>query len=303
MVQFEKMNTYKESDYFIFEDRSLRLERCLIVFIVLVFLSAENVRHDRYKYRRSVLSLLYVLFFCEVTSYIFKVNEYEAIQKLIHKFGVELVYIILNCSICYNINKFLAKSSQSLSLIVYGSIGIIFVYILVLNTKYSKVARAILFAVGAILSCYTLSILYRLRSYFTSLSDLRQDIIIPVSHNALFRSEWIILILNIFMCCYCLVPNPEGVHLVNQIRVCIKILYLFKIYIVMTEWRNVGREKDDLDHSNDQFKDTSSSSKQQFQSQQFEKTKPKFDNINALQLRTQNNKTYIRVNTDDVDTV
>ena len=294
-----------ETHYSIFQDTSLRLERCLIVFILLVFLLAENISQDRHMYRKRVFLLLKILFFCEVTSYLFKLNDYTLIQKLIHKFGVELVYIILNCSICYNMNKFLANSSQSLSYIVYGSIGMILIYIIMLHTKYSQFARGTLYIIGAIVSSYTLSILYRMKEYFRSLAEVRQDIIIPIGHNALFRSEWIILLLNIFMTCICFSMNKSiiypGHHLVNEIRICIKILYLLKIYVVMTQGRNVQMD------NNDQFQRKEPQQfEQQFEPQTFDTTDhQKPNHVSSFQLTTQNNKTYMRINNspDDVDVI
>eukprot|EP01084_Bolivina_argentea_P254106 427097_1 len=250
-----------DGEYFIFNDDSLRLQRCMIVFIVLVLLSVENVQNDHYKYRKRVLSLLYVLFICEITSYILKCNRYVFSQKLIHKFGVELVYIILNCSICYNMNKFLAKSSQTLSLILYGSVGIIITYIVLQHSGYSNIARATLYAINVIVSCYTISILYRLKSYFENLSEMNSSselhvVIIPVGHIALFRLEWIVLTLNIVMCIICFHYDGikyTGYRLVNQLRVCLKLLYLIKIYVVMIEGRNISQKKQD-DGSNNKSK-------------------------------------------------
>lgn len=300
------MSAINETQYLILQDTSLRLERCLIVFILLVLLSAENISQDKYLYRKRVFLLLKVLFFCEVTSYFFKLNDYSLIQKLIHKFGVELIYIILNCSIIYNMNKFFAHSSQSLSYIVYGSIGIIVIYIILSHTKYSQFARGILYMIGVILSLYSLSILYRMKQYFKSLSEVRQDIIIPIGHNALFRTEWIILALNLFMfvICFCIDKSIKypGHHLVNQIRICIKILYLLKIYVVITQGRNIEM------NNNQQFENKEAPQFQsQFQSQTFDDQNHNSDHkhVSSFQLTTQNNKTYMRVhnNSDDVDVI
>ena len=106
----------------------------MIIFAILILISAESIANDHFKYRKAVKILIIILFIIETSSYLFRLYNKLFIERLLHRI-VELIYILLNCSICYNMNEFLGNKYSLLS-IYYTSMILIIIYIFVPLEKY-----------------------------------------------------------------------------------------------------------------------------------------------------------------------
>ena len=223
----------------IFMDRSSALTRIGITFVTLLLISAESVEKDQYQYRRRIKLLLIIILFSEISAFICQLLYKPLTQQNIRKIGVELIYMILNCSIIYHINVFLGKHPKTLSRIFYGA-GLLIICTGIL--PYDTFGR-LTYAANTIVSFYTLIILYRLKKYFNNLSksSFKLLVIIPISHIALFRLEIIIFLFNLIdylISLYYGTKSYKGWHIVHQMSTCISLMYLIKIYIVVVEWRS-----------------------------------------------------------------
>ena len=242
-----------ESDnWAIFEDRSATLIRIMMTIITLLLISAETIDKDQFNYRRRIKLFLLIICISEIISYILQLHYHFGVQRWIRKIGVELIFIILNCSVIYHMNKFLGNSPSTLSRIFYGSTIIVVFTCILPHSKYGRLT----YAANCIVSSYSLMVLHRLKSYFydLSISSFKLFTVIPVAHIALFRLEIVIFILNFIVYSvsfyYGDIPYP-GWHVIHQFSAFICLMYLVKIYIVVVEWRghNSVNKTDDTQYA------------------------------------------------------
>ena len=242
-----------ESEHFaIFEDRSATLILIILTIITLSLISAETIDADQLNYRKRIKLFLWIICISEIMTYILQLNYYFETQRWIRKIGVELIFIILNCSVVYHMNKFLGNSPSTLSRIFYGTTIIVISTGILPHSKYGRLT----YAANCIVSGYSLIILYRLKSYFhhLSLSSFKVMVAIPVSHIALLRLEIIIFSLNAIVYSVSVYYGDEsypGWHIIHQFSACIFLMYLIKIYIVVIEWRGHNSVDNALDAKKD----------------------------------------------------
>eukprot|EP00483_Globobulimina_turgida_P010538 UN10559 len=228
----------------IFADRSAALIRIVMTLVAVLLISAESTEKDQFKYRRAVKYCLTPLLFSEIMAFGLQLNDYSKPQIIIRKIGVELVYILLNCSVVYHMNKFLGNPPSTLTRVFYGAAVLILVTgILNVMGMYNKYGK-LTYAANAIVSFYTLGVLCRLKSYFENLgqSAFQLMVTIPVTHIALLRLEIVIFLLNVIdysVSLYYGSAPYEGWHVVHQLSACICLMYLMKMYIIIVEWRGI----------------------------------------------------------------
>ena len=111
------LNNYATS---LLQDRSASLIRIFMTFITVLLIRAESIDKDQHKYRRTVKYCLYVVSLSEIFAYGLQLYGLPLWQQVVRKLGVELVYMVLNCSVVYHMNGFLGYNLTTLNRIFYG---------------------------------------------------------------------------------------------------------------------------------------------------------------------------------------
>ena len=220
---------------------NFRILLIILTITILCLISAESINKDKSSYRKIIYLLLFEVLFAEIIGHMIFIYEPEPkwIQALVHKLGVQLIFMIINCSFCYAMSDSLKRQknvdfSTASKVIWYGSIIIVISCVILWDKRFGRPT----FAANALISFYTLYLIKQMKY------ELNKPL--PIMSNALNKMEYILFILNLFtyfMSFYNGYEDFDGWYIFNQLRLTVYVLYLIKIYVIIIGWRSISNKR------------------------------------------------------------
>ena len=168
---------------------------------------------------------------------------------VIYKLFVELIFITFNCSVCYAMAIYLKLNKSILLKIWYSSIGLTLMYLVfhtVLRYKFGRFN----YLMFAVISAYSLKLLYQIRQKDLKLFDNKQ----PTFIQRLIYLEWYIFIFATLI--YPISLYRERLYesqvtfsfdlityIMHQFRLTISCSFLIKMYIFIIQWGSRSNSK------------------------------------------------------------
>ena len=237
------MLTLEHTDIF---QPNFRILLIIMTIAVIALISAESVHTDMFAYRKVIYYLLFIILISEIVGHIVYIFEDEPKwrQAFIHKIGVQLMFMIQNCLLCYAMSGLLKRKknvdfSTASNVILYASIFIILSCVFLWDKRFGRPT----FAGNALISIYTLYLLKQIeyKLYGGNNFDKSNNKQLPITHIALNKMEYILFVLNMYTYCMSFYNGHhdfDGWYIFNQLRLTIYVLYLIKMYVIVIEWRS-----------------------------------------------------------------